>query len=175
MIFICGKSNSGKSLIVEELKKFGLKELPSYTDREKRRDDTASSHTFLTIEEFDKMMQNEDVVAFCNSTSLRKDGSQARYATTQEQIDEYDVCIWNPRAIRDYSRNHDMSKHHVIKVDAPEYILIARAKARDGVNSNTIQRIKSEANEFDGFMGDIIIDSNKLTPKKAAQLIMTLI
>ena len=55
IILLAGKSGSGKSSVVEYLyKKYGLREVLSYTTRPKRSKND-NTHIFVTDEEFDRI------------------------------------------------------------------------------------------------------------------------
>ena len=55
IVLIVGESGSGKSTICDELtKRYGLKQVESYTTRPRRSEDE-DGHTFVSDEEFDKL------------------------------------------------------------------------------------------------------------------------
>lgn len=96
---ILGMSASGKTTICSELEKqYNLKQIPSYTTREKRTENEVG-HTFITDKEFDEIKDN--LVAYAETTG-------ARYGVTKEQIDNEDYDLY----VIDYSGLKYLKRHY---------------------------------------------------------------
>ena len=100
IVLIVGESGSGKSTICDELtKRYGLKQVESYTTRP-RRSENEGGRTFISDEEFDKL---EDICAYTYFDGYR-------YCATREQIDNSDLYIIDPRGIEYFIKEYNGRK-----------------------------------------------------------------
>ena len=100
IVLIVGESGSGKSTICDELtKRYGLKQVKSYTTRPRRSEDE-DGHTFISDEEF------KELEGICAYTYF--DGY--RYCATREQIDNSDLYIIDPHGIEYFIKEYNGRK-----------------------------------------------------------------
>ena len=100
IVLIVGESGSGKSTICDELtKRYGLKQVKSYTTRPRRSEDE-DGHTFISDEEFNKL---ENVCAYTYFDNYD-------YCATREQIDNSDLYIVNPWGIEYFMKTYNGRK-----------------------------------------------------------------
>ena len=100
IVLIVGESGSGKSTICDELtKRYGLKQVESYTTRP-RRSENEGGRTFISDEEFDKL---EDICAYTYFDGYR-------YCATREQIDNSDLYIIDPHGIEYFIKEYNGRK-----------------------------------------------------------------
>lgn len=86
VILLIGESGSGKNTVQDNLERlYGCVPLLSYTTRPKRTPNE-NTHTFVTEEEFDKILNNEKVIAFTRF-------DEHRYCATEKQLEQSDVYI----------------------------------------------------------------------------------
>ena len=86
LLCVIGKSASGKDTLVNMLcKRTGLKQIISYTTRE-RRVNEGETHIFITDEQYEQLEAENQIAAF---TQI----GQYRYCCTIEQLYENDVYV----------------------------------------------------------------------------------
>lgn len=86
LLCILGKTSSGKDSLVNKLaERTGLKQIISYTTRE-RRIGEGETHIFITDEEYEQLQQEEQIAAF---TQI----GQYKYCCTVKQLYENDLYI----------------------------------------------------------------------------------
>ena len=104
IVLIVGESGSGKSTICDELtKRYGLKQVKSYTTRPRRSEDE-DGHTFISDEEFDRL---ENVCAYTYFDNHR-------YCATREQIDNSDLYIIDPYGIDYFIKEYNGRKIPIV-------------------------------------------------------------
>ena len=107
IVLIVGESGSGKSTICDELtKRYGLKQVESYTTRPRRSEDE-DGHTFISDEEF------KELEGICAYTYF----DRHHYCATREQIDNSDLYIIDPYGVRYF-----MEKYNGRKIPMVVYI-----------------------------------------------------
>ena len=143
LYLIVGQSGSGKSTIADKLeKKYGLKQVLSYTTREPRYEGE-DTHEFISEEEFDELT---DIVAFTEFNGHR-------YCATSEKLDGCDTYIIDPAGVdtlRCYYHTKPL-KIIYIKVTAP--LRYERMKERASGElmervESALERIGYDAHEF---------------------------
>lgn len=165
LILVIGRSGSGKDTIVRAAQKhFGIPAIPSYTDRPKRDCETEGvEHTFLTSEQFDDVLKNEQVFAY---TKIGETGY--RYCTTVKMLNSlpcdtifyiidpkgYDYCV--PLA-KDFNLK-------VVYVYADTDKRMERANTRNGDDTAWVKRCEDEDSQFTYFEKcqpwDVLIENN---------------
>ena len=100
IFLIVGCSGSGKTTITEQLEqKYGLKSIQSYTTRPPRYDGE-TGHTFISNEEFDKL------VDICGYTEFAGN----RYCSTAEQVENNDLYVIDPNGIDYFIKSYKGKK-----------------------------------------------------------------
>ena len=86
IILLIGRSGSGKSTVAQILaKKYGMKELKSYTTR-KPRYENEYGHIFVSNEEFERIEDTERIVAY-----TKYNGNW--YCATEGLVDDSDIYV----------------------------------------------------------------------------------
>lgn len=140
ILLLCGESGAGKTSVAEGLEEKGLKILKSYTTRPPREGDT--SHTFVSDEEFDKILAHQSVVAFT-------DYGDYRYCATEEQVNQSDVYVIDVAGI-EYFREHykGYRKPLAVYIYAPEKIRYERMLQRGDSPKQAANRLAYDAIVF---------------------------
>lgn len=139
IVLIVGESGSGKSTICDELtKRYGLKQVESYTTRPRRSEDEGG-RTFISDEEFDKL---EDICAYTYF-----DGH--RYCATREQIDNSDLYIIDPYGIEYFIKEYNGRKiPMVVYIYADKRTRRKRMRKRGDKEYKIRQRIAHDESAF---------------------------
>lgn len=139
---IVGRSGTGKSTVADILaNEHGYKVVQSYTDREPRYDGE-KGHIFVSKDEFDRMMETQNVVAYTFF-----DGHQ--YGVTEDVVNENDIYIIDPRGVETMrERYKGPKKIEVILLYAPVDILEKRMKERGDSAKSIKSRLSNDAKEF---------------------------
>lgn len=146
-ILAVGRTNAGKDTVSRELaSKYGLTVLSSYTDKEKRADQTNGvEHIFLTKEEMDNLLETEEIVAYTEAVG-------GRYCATRKQVEDCDIYIIDPEGIK-YMKEKYSSKFNflVIYIAATLETRKQRSELRGDDKSKFEERCGKENNQFDEF------------------------
>ena len=139
IVLIVGESGSGKSTICDELtKRYGLKQVKSYTTRPRRSGDE-DGHTFISDEEFDKL---ENICAYTYF-------DDHRYCATREQIDNSDLYIIDPYGVRYFMETYNGRKiPMVVYIHADKRIRRKRMAKRGDKDYKIRQRIINDESAF---------------------------
>lgn len=139
IVLIVGESGSGKSTICDELtKRYGLKQVKSYTTRPRRSEDE-DGHTFISDEEFDKL---ENICAYTYF-------DDHRYCATREQIDNSDLYIIDPYGVRYFMETYDGRKiPMVVYIHADKRIRRKRMGKRGDKEYKIRQRLENDESAF---------------------------
>lgn len=174
LILVIGPSGSGKDTIVRYAQEFfKASAIPSYTDRPKRPTETEGvEHTFLTKEQFDEILENEEVFAY---TKIGETGY--RYCTTVKMLNEIEsntiFYIIDPNGYYYCRKFAPLFNMSVIYVTASEDLRRERANARNGDTTAWEKRAADEAEQFKKFEVDHPWDAivwNETTPHCAQML-----
>lgn len=93
LLCVMGRTASGKDSLVNKLcERKGLKQIISYTTRE-RRDNEGETHRFVTREDYEEMKSNGEVAAYTEIAGNL-------YWTTIDQLYENDVYIIDPLGVK---------------------------------------------------------------------------
>ena len=165
IFLIVGCSGSGKTTITEQLEqKYGLKSIQSYTTRPPRYDGE-TGHTFISNEEFDKL------VDICGYTEFAGN----RYCSTAEQVENNDLYVIDPNGIDYCMKSYKGNKiPKVIFISSDLTTRYERMVRRAEVKGSTyieavdiaLGRIKNDVNEFYDYIHnrasiDYIVNNNQ--------------
>ena len=139
---LIGASGSGKTTIASILeRKYGLRQIQSYTTRPKRSEDE-TGHTFITYPEF---LELKDICAYD-----RYNGYE--YCATKDQIESCDIYVVNPNGVAQLRDKYKGTKKIItifIKAGLKDRYLRMRERG-DSVEA-TLSRVKNDATEFKNY------------------------
>lgn len=144
IVLVLGASGSGKDYLVDKVcKEYNRKKVVSYTTRPRRDNESPNSHIFVTDEEFDKLT---NIVAYTEFNGYR-------YCATQQQIDDADFYIIDPRGLEDFKNNYKGDKLiESVLIDCPavERFLRMKKRYKDSKTGTVkaMERIINDRKEF---------------------------
>lgn len=152
---LVGPSGSGKSSVAQELeRRYGMKEVVSYTERP-RRYLGEKGHIFVTPTEFDSLGW------MCALTLY----NGYRYGVPQSCVDECDTYVIDP-AGASYLKEHYTGTRGIVTIGiwAPERTRIQRMVNRGDAAEKIASRISYDAKEFRNFEShcNIVLINGKL-------------
>lgn len=142
LYLLCGKSASGKSTITNILeKKYGLKQVRSYTTR-KPRYDGEDGHVFVNTNAFEKLGKLA-AYTFYNGN---------HYGVTYDQVEQCDVYVIDPAGVEVLLKNfNDMRPIRIIYFDAAVSVRINRMVERGAGDHEIISRLLTDDTEDDWY------------------------
>lgn len=153
ILFIVGKTRSGKDTLAKELSKNNsMKPIVSYTTRPKRDNETNGiEHWFITKEEMEIIKTTQPMIAY---TINEKTGIE--YCATLQSLesDKNYTYIINPDGVKWFLSNINNFKDlffKVLYVDCPENLIRERGKERNDDLEVFNKRLDSEREEFNDF------------------------
>lgn len=160
ILLLVGRSGSGKDTVAQYLcDNFGYKKLCSYTTRKIRNDDDLKNHIFVTDEAFDKLMSEENIIAYTEFDGYR-------YCGTEKQIEENDIYIIDPTGVEFFLNNYKGNKKPVIVYLACDWHLCYnRMKRRKDDEDKIRQRMMNDETKFGMFKNyDVCISADNPVP-----------
>jgi len=108
IILIVGKSGSGKSTLAEHLRdRWSIPYLQSYTTR-KKRDSWDNGHKYVTEEEFDNLLSNNNPLAITNWNGVR-------YCCLVEDLSGFDSYVIDEKGV-DFIETYFKNEFNLFKV-----------------------------------------------------------
>lgn len=156
IVLVVGCSASGKSTLAADLEVYGLKQIPSYTTRQRRTPDE-KGHTFITDEEFNRL---EDIIAYAETTG-------GRYCVTQQMFDDpqYSIYVIDNSGIKYLKENYKGDRELIVAyITAPlkERFdrMVRRSVDKEDPVKFALERIEHDAVEFRNVPYDIKIENS---------------
>lgn len=153
LLCIMGRSASGKDTLVSKLcERTGLKQIISYTTRE-RRVNEGDTHIFITDEEYEQLNTNGKIAAF---TQI----GQYRYCCTIDQLYENDVYVIDPVGVQ-HLRELNLPNIRLVTVfiNVPDDVREERALNKRGDDKIKWRiRNRNEAEQFRQMLRDANFD-----------------
>lgn len=155
LLVLLGESGTGKTTIANKLKqKYGMKELPSYTTRPKRKEDE-EGHTFVSLGEF--MLLKNKVAANKYRGNF--------YCATEEQVNENDIYVCDCEGIKMLRETYKGDKKIiVVRLTCPRDERIKRME-KDRRTSQTIllrDLYDEKAFQYADMLADYMLDNDNL-------------
>lgn len=150
---IVGESGSGKTTICDELsKRYGLKQVESYTTRP-RRDGETCGHIFISENEM------PDKSEMCAYTLYNGN----HYFATHQQIDDADLYVIDPAGVEYFKKHYRGRKiPKVVYLYAPVVERLKRMAARGDTEQNVIRRHELDKRAFANVQSDVQIENADL-------------
>ena len=145
LMCILGCSGSGKTTICNELeKRYGLKQIPSYTTR-KPRFEGEKGHTFISEDEFKHLSYEQPFVAYAETT-----GAKYGVTTAMLENEQYSLYVIDYSGLK-YLKEHYKGNRKIISVfvDCPLMQRTDRLENRyKGDTSKVLARLEHDEEEF---------------------------
>ena len=167
MLFIVGKTSSGKDTVAQYLKRsYNLDIICSYTTRPIRESElNHREHHFITESEMNILRENERMLAY---VKFQKTNYQY-CALYKDVVKDNTIYIIDPDGIINFEITNPDIKFKTIYVHLNEDEIRRRAKNRGDKEELIEKRLNSERKMFDKFLleqkYDYLLDSNQ--PKKS--------
>lgn len=153
LLCVMGRSASGKDTLVQKLcERTGLKQIISYTTRE-RRVNEGETHIFISDDEYQKLESTGQIAAF---TQI----GQHKYCCTISQLYEHDVYVIDPIGVQ-HLRELNLPNLRLVTVfiNVPDSIREERALNKRGDDKLKWRvRNRNEAEQFRQMLRDADFD-----------------
>lgn len=173
MLLLCGKSCTGKSTIIEELRKLGIKEVVSYSTRPPRPGEVDGiAYHFITKEEF---FEKEKQGFFAETTSYNvASGETWHYGSAMEDLTDDKVIIVNPHGLKQIRKMKQLNPiaFHII---ASKTTILDRAKKRGDNTDEVLRRLIADDFDFEdinNYIDFAFRNDLGLSPKVMAEMIL---
>lgn len=173
MLLLCGKSCTGKSTIIEELRKLGIKEVVSYSTRPPRPGEVDGiAYHFITKEEF---FEKEKQGFFAETTSYNvASGETWHYGSAMEDLTDDKVIIVNPHGLKQIRKIKHLNPiaFHII---ASKTTILDRAKKRGDNTDEVLRRLTADEFDFadiNNYIDFAFRNDLGLSPKVMAEMIL---
>ena len=145
LMCILGCSGSGKTTICNELeKRYGLKQIPSYTTR-KPRFEGEKGHTFISEDEFKHLSYEQPFVAYAETT-----GAKYGVTTAMLENEKYSLYVIDYSGLK-YLKEHYKGNREIISVFVDCSLLERTDRLENRYGGNTIKvgaRLEHDEEEF---------------------------
>lgn len=173
MIILIGKTCSGKTTIVNELKKMGLNEVVSYTSRPPRKGEIDGvTYHFITKEEF---LEKEKQGFFAETVYYNvANGETWYYGSAVEDLTDDKVFIANPHGLRQVRKIKSLNPV-AFYIMADEETIWNRLRQRGDDATEARRRLNADDVDFAGIINDVDFafrNDMGLAPETLAEMIM---
>lgn len=153
LLCVMGRSASGKDTLVQKLcERTGLKQIISYTTRE-RRVNEGETHIFISDDEYQKLEESGQIAAF---TQI----GQYKYCCTISQLYENDVYVIDPVGVENLRKlNLPNLRLVTVFINVPDSVREERALNKRGDDKMKWRvRNRNEAEQFRQMLRDADFD-----------------
>lgn len=159
LTIIMGKTCSGKTTIVNELKKYGFHPIGTYTTRTPRKGDTY--HFISELEFLDKVSQG----FFAEYKSYKTPEGVWHYGTARSDIENAqskDIIILTPEGVRDLIKAYPTLDYRLIYIYTNKRTMKNRLMKRGDKKEEVERRIRTDDADFKGVesLADKIVYNN---------------
>lgn len=142
---LCGKTASGKTTILNELEKLGIKRIVTMTTRPMRPgEEEGKTYYYRSEEEFKRLM---DYGFFAETTSYQvADGATWWYGTPKQSLYGDGAIILNPDGLKALRNKFDML---VFYLDVPRHVLLERLEKRGDNKQEARRRLAADEADFE--------------------------
>ena len=174
MIIVCGRSNTGKTVVAKAIESWGFKRIITYTDRIMRQGETNHvDYHFLQKDDFTKKLEEG---FFAEWKSYSTELGEFRYGTSKESLLKGgdSVIVLTPSGVKDILSN-GIQNITVVLIDADDEVIKARQSARGDSHKEAERRFVQDIIDFKGmedYADFIIMNNGEFTPEQIAQVIV---
>jgi guanylate kinase len=160
-------SGNGKTTIAEELSKYGLNQINSYTTR-KPRYEGEKGHIFATVEDYRKFAANDNIAGFTVFDSNY-------YWTTKEQIRDRNnhIYVVDPDGVRTLKKAVPDVRFVTIYIQARVMDRIDRMYKRGDSEYQIEQRMLNDEIKFEDLVFDYAVTNDDM--EKTVKIIKSII
>ena len=166
IVLLMGQSGSGKTAVSKYLgKKYGWRDIPSYTTREPRYPGE-QGHIFISREEFSRI----DPKSMAGYTEFAGN----LYCATCTQVDKADIYVIDPKGVLFFKKQyHGIKKPLVIYIQSNDRSRKEHMSMRGDSSKMIASRIASDPDEFKDAISvaDIVISSENKDIEALGELI----
>lgn len=153
IVFVCGKSGSGKNAIASALEDRGFSQLLTTTTRPIRDGEmNFVDYNFVTKEKFEKLIADDKLIEYRKYDTLVGGVPDTwYYGTTKEYLsDNMNYCmILTPEGISKVIDYYGKDKCFVVYVDVPDDVRRSRAEMRGTFDATEWdRRLSADSNDF---------------------------
>ena len=147
-VLILGKSGAGKDHLLRGLVKKGLKHIPKYTTRPKRKlEREGVDYHFISNEQFEKMISNNEIIFY---QKFNINGEDWYYGFSREFYKETKVMIITPAELNQLSEE-DIKGTFIVYLDIDMETRRKRISNRNDNNDSIERRLSADELDFSGF------------------------
>lgn len=147
---IIGPSGVGKTTLMDGLRTYGFTEALSHTTRKCRGGDDVNSYHFITREEFDRMVENGELVEHAEYNGNM-------YGISFASLDAGDFMLIELSGLKALKELYDHRPIKVIALTAHDFVVACRVLERDGNTDRVVHDQKAFKNYTQ--LADVIIRS----------------
>ena len=174
MIIVCGRSNTGKTVVAKAIESLGFKRIITYTDRIMRQGEVDHvDYHFLQKDDFTKKLKDG---FFAEWKLYNTKIGEFRYGTSKESLlrGGDSVIILTPEGVKDILSNgiHNIT---VVLIDADDEVIKERQRLRGDDPKESERRFVQDIIDFKGmedYADFIIMNNGEFTPEQIAQVIV---
>lgn len=153
IVFVCGKSGSGKNAIASALEDHGFSQILTTTTRPIRDGEmNFVDYNFVTKEEFEKLIAEDKLIEYRKYDTLVGGVPDTwYYGTTKEYLsDNMNYCmILTPEGISKFIDYYGKDKCFVVYLDVPDDVRRSRAEMRGTFDATEWdRRLSADSNDF---------------------------
>lgn len=171
MLLLCGKSCTGKTTVINELIKNGMKSIITYTTRPLRHGEiNGVTYHFINNEEF---LKKKEEGFFAETTSYKTEMGDVYYGSAMNDLADDKVIIVNPEGLKKIKKM-DYLNPVVFYLTADEETIWNRLRKRGDNAAEARRRLNSDNNDFkdiDNYIDFSIKNETTFTPKELANMI----
>jgi guanylate kinase len=147
-VLILGKSGAGKDHLLRGLVKKGLKNIPKYTTRPKRKlERDGIDYHFVSNEQFEKMISNNEIIF---SQRFNVNGEIWYYGFSRDFYKQTQVMIITPDELNQLSEE-DIKGTFIVYLDIDIETRRKRISNRNDNNDSIERRLSADELDFSGF------------------------
>lgn len=146
MIVLVGKTCSGKTVLLQELKNFGWKSITTYTTRKRRENEPEDAYHFISEEEFLEKMESGFFAEYSIYETVFGKAYYGSAKADYENTTEKKAIILNPYGLKAVLKNK--IEVTAIYLNATEQLIQQRLLKRNDNQKEAKRRLESDEYDF---------------------------